>query len=88
MKDAIFKLLRAMDVDITKVEFTDHRLPSKKSPSVQCNTGSSRDGIIRKSRKVRPKDIQLLAIYNRTETSSLMSIVHKQNFNSLMNGQS
>lgn len=58
VKEITVKLLRTMDIDINKGEFTAHRLPSKKSPSpiiVQCNNRDTRDSIVRRARKHRPK---------------------------------
>lgn len=58
VREAVVNLLGCMDIDVNKGEITAHRLPSKSKPApiiVQCMARESRDNIVRKARKFRPK---------------------------------
>lgn len=56
--EIIVKLLKKMDIDIKKEAFTAHRLPGKNNQApiiLQCSTRGTRDSIVHKARKVKPR---------------------------------
>ncbi|KAG8294527.1 hypothetical protein J6590_018124 [Homalodisca vitripennis] len=56
--EIVIKLLKKMDFDIKKEEFTAHRLPGKNGQApiiLQCSTRGTRDNIVRLARKIKPR---------------------------------
>lgn len=51
-------MLKKMDISLARSEFTAHRLPSRNKPAniiLQCCTRATRDNIVNKARKMKPK---------------------------------
>lgn len=58
VRQTVADLLKSMEIVIKKEEITAHRLPSKNGPAsiiVQCSSRETRDLIVRRARKLKPK---------------------------------